>query len=286
MKKKTGCVFYVCCDREKVAIKNIKKLKKCYDYKNYFIIIILQNNNINFKKKIKSIDKNIKIIKKNYDNNFTVHSKVNNNIYTGFLESFKLDVDFAICMEDDLEPGYDLLEFHRCLHNKYKNNIDFGAINSFSKEYKNKKNFYSFNEYFYGVGKGWSINRNTWWKIKEKINLCLNKNYKRFFDIHLELLLRKNFFVIMPYRARILEIPSDGLNIKKKYFISKEYKKELKSYVGNKKFKIKNYYINSEQEFNLRNDCLKINKVNYFYSLILFLLRKIYFKINHLAKSF
>lgn len=286
MKKKVGCVFYICSNREKIAIRNIKKLKKCYNYESYFKIVILQNNNLNFEKKIKSIDKNIKIIKKKYNTNYTVYSKVNNNVYSGFLESFKLGVDFAICLEDDLEPGYDILKFHKDLHQKYIHNIDFGAVNSFSKEYKNKKNFYSFNRYFYGVGKGWSINLRIWKKLKKKISICLEKNSKRFFDVHLEFFIRKNFFVIMPYRARILEIPSEGLNIKKSYFFSREYKKESKSYVGNEKFKILNYNYNKKQEFSLRHDCLTINSYNYFYSLILYLIRKTYLKLTNTIKFF
>ena len=282
MNKTKNCIFYICSGRKKIAINNLKYLKKCYGYHNFIKIVILQSNSKDYFNRIKKVDSNIKIIKKKYKNNFTIQAKINNNILSGFKNSFKYNINFAICMEEDLKPSYDFLHFHQKLQKKYRNDKHFGAINSFSKEYNSKSSNFSYGKFYYGVGKGWSINRKIWLQVNKEIIKCCYATCKRYFDIQIEYFFRKKFFVIMPYRSRILEIPSNGININKKYFTSKEYIKEKKSYIGNNRFKIQEYIFKKNLKFFYKNDCLEMTRLNYFKSMIIFILRKIYFKVMSL----
>ena len=107
-----GSLFITFFNRNRIFLKNLKILTKCKDYKKFKKIIIYQEPNYDIVKKIKKIDKNIKIITTVYDKNYTTFSKVNNNIYKGFSYCFEEHKsDFVIHLEDDLRVGYDFLFF-------------------------------------------------------------------------------------------------------------------------------------------------------------------------------
>jgi hypothetical protein len=259
-------IFITAFGRYEILINTIKKLKNCKNYSEYNKLIIFQKKNIKFDNKtlenIQKIDKEIKIIKTEYTKNYTIFSKVNNNVYLGFKELFnKYKSDYVIHLEDDILPSYDFLVFNEKLIKEYSQDSKFFAINGFSKEYKLNKNFI-FSKFIYGIGKGWSVPKEKWAILKGYFYKILKKKTNVFFDTEFENKIKNNFYVIMPYRSRTLEQPSTGLNSllsDKNNSFNLSWKK---SFLNKKKYKIKKYIFEKNMEFYWREDCKIYNIKN------------------------
>ena len=273
-------ILIVAYNRYKILINNLKHLKKCKNYQNFHKVLVLQDAKKKIINKIKKIDKKIIIIKTSYSSNYTVYSKVNNNIMKGFNFCFdELRSNYVVFIEDDIVPGYDFLFFSDFIIKKYQNIKEFFAFNGFSKQYLGN-NKYSYSKFIYGIGKGWAIPKRNFLIIKDHFIKILNPECKRFFDVHLELFIKKNFFVIMPYRSRTLESVTNGITFKEEFRYSQFYKDWKKSFIGTDYFPIKNYRYVKNLDFFWRKDCLKFNKFNKFMSIYYYFIRKIYFLIH------
>ena len=196
---------------------------------------------------------------------------------TGFNFCFnKLASNYVIFLEDDIIAGYDFLCFCDYILKKYQNIKNFFAFNGFSKEH-HENNKFSYSKFIYGIGKGWAIPRRNFLIIKDHFNKILNPNCKRFFDVHLELFIKKRFFVIMPYRSRTLESPSNGINFRKKFKYSQFYKDWQKSFVGTHYFPIKKYNYVKNFDYFWSKNCFSFSRINKFKSIFLYIIKKIYF---------
>jgi hypothetical protein len=273
-----GSLFITFFNRNSVFLKNLKILTKCKDYKKFKLLVIYQEPNYNTIKKIKKIDKNIKIISTDYDKNYTTFSKVNNNIYKGFCYCFeKYKSDFVIHLEDDLRVGYDFLFFINKIISRHNKDKKFFAVNGFSKEYKLKNYSFNYSKFIYGIGKGWAIPKSNWPITKNKFKDIINKKARRFFDVHLEKFIKFNFYVIMPYRSRILEEISNGLTLKKSFKYTTFFKHWSNSFIGNIKLENEKYKYIKDMKYNWRYDCLHYTLLNKVISFFLYYFTKIFY---------
>lgn len=262
MSNKNKSIFITSYKREKILLILLKKLKKNLNYSQFNKLIILQNGSKKFIKLIKKIDHNIRVIQTNYSNEYSKFSKVNNNVFLGFKKCFEdYNSDFVIHLEDDCLPSYDFLNFFNEIYLRHKTDKKFYAINSFSKEFKFKKIF-SYSKFIYGIGKGWGIPKTNWIFTRENLKNILNSNIKKYFDSHLEWEIKRKYYVIMPYRSRVLEIPTNGLNFKIADKNKKFYKEWSKSFLKSNKYLIKKYKYEPLLEYYWRKDCLKYNFFN------------------------
>jgi hypothetical protein len=281
-----GSLFITFFNRNSIFLKNLKILTKCKDYKKFNKLIIYQNPDYNIVKKIKKIDKNIKIISTVYDKNYTIFSKVNNNIYKGFCYCFeKYKSDFVIHLEDDLKVGYDFLFFINKIISKHNNDKMFYAVNGFSKEYKLKTYSFNYSKFIYGIGKGWAIPKANWSITKIKLKEVIKKRSKRFFDVHLEKFIKFNFYVIMPYRSRILEEVSNGLTLKESFNETKFFKHWSNSFIRNINVENEEYKYIKDMKYNWRYDCLHYNLINKVISFILYYFTKIFYYSIYIKKT-
>jgi hypothetical protein len=279
-------VFITAFNREKIFFKTLAKLKCCKNYSQYNVVIIYQDVNETVLKKIKKIDSKIKIIKTEYKNNISGLQKCNLNSYLGFKKCFEeYKSDYVIYLEDDVLPSYDFLEYHDYIISHYQNDKKFFSANSFSKEYyyNNSKNFY-YSKFIYGIGKGFSISRNKWKFLKKMYKRLFFEKREIFYDCYFEQEIKKRYFVIMPYRSRTFEQPSNGLNSKlhdKKNIFYKSWKK---SFLNKKKFEIKNYIFSINMKYTWRDDCLKYTAFNFYKSYLKLLYGRIMHYINNTTK--
>ena len=273
-------ILIVAYNRSKILLNNLKNLKRCKNYYAFKKVLVLQDAKKEIINKINKIDKKIIIIKTSYTSNYSIYSKVNNNTMKGFNFCFnKLASNYVVFLEDDIIVGYDFLCFCDYIIKKYQKIKNFFAFNGFSKEHQ-ANNKFSYSKFIYGIGKGWAIPKRSFLMIKDHFNKILNPDCKRFFDVELELFIKKKFFVIMPYRSRTLESSSNGINFKKEFRYSQFYKDWQKSFVGTYFFPIKQYNYVKNFDYFWRNDCLSFNKLNKLKSIYFYDVKKIYFFIK------
>ena len=257
-------VFITAFNREKIFFKTLIKLKNCKNYNQYNKVIIYQNLQERVLKKIKKIDKKINVIKTEYSNNISGLQKCNINAYVGFKKCFdEYKSDYVIFLEDDVLPSYDFLEYHDHIISQFRNNKKFFAANSFSKNYKKQLNF-TYSKFIYGIGKGWSIPKEKWGTLKKIFEQLLLEKKEEFFDWRIEQEIKNKFFVVMPYRSRTFEQPSNGLNSKLTNQNSIFNKSWKKSFLKKKMFQIKNYTFMFNMEYDWREDCLHYTAFNIF----------------------
>jgi hypothetical protein len=281
-----GSLFITFFNRNRIFLKNLKILTKCKDYKKFKKLIIYQEPNYNIVKKIKKIDKNIKIISTVYDKNYTIFSKVNNNIYKGFCYCFeKYKSDFVIHLEDDLRVGYDFLFFINKIISTHNNDKKFFAVNGFSKEYKLKNHSFNYSKFIYGIGKGWAIPKANWSITKIKLKDVIKKSSKRFFDVHLEKFIKFNFYVIMPYRSRVLEEISNGLTLKESFRETTFFRHWSNSLMRNINVENGEYKYIKDMKYNWRYDCLHYNLMNKVISFFLYYFTKIFYYSIYIKKN-
>jgi hypothetical protein len=270
-------ILIVAYNRSKILLSNLQNLKKCKNYYTFKKVLVLQDGKKEIINKIKKIDKKIIIIKTAYTSDYSIYSKVNNNIISGFNFCFnKLSSNYVVFLEDDMVAGYDFLHFCDYIIKKYQNVKNFFAFNGFSKEHCGNNKF-SYSKFIFGIGKGWAIPRRNFLIIKDHFNKILNPDCKRFFDVHLEFFIKKKFFVIMPYRSRTLESPSNGITFKKKFRYTQFYKDWQKSFVGTDYFPTKKYNYVKNFDYFWSKYCLRFSKINKFKSIYFYIIRKIYF---------
>jgi hypothetical protein len=137
----------------------------------------------------------------------------------------------------------------------------------------------------YGIGKGWAIPKNNWLVTKIKLKEVIKKNAKRFFDVHLEKLIKFNFYVIMPYRSRILEEVSNGLTLKESFKNTRFYKHWSNSFIDNLNIKNKKYKYIKNMKYNWRYDCLNYNLINKVISFLLYYFTKILYYSIYIKRT-
>ena len=205
-------IFITAYNREKIFFNTLKKLTKCKNYDQFKKLIIYQEVKKDVINKIKKIDPKIEVIKTEYPESYTPFQKLNLNSFLGFKRCFDVYKSrYVIFIEDDILPAYDFLEYHNHSNLLYHNDKQYFAANSFSKENKKNLNF-SYSKFIYGIGKGWSVPVERWKLLKKMYQeLCASKK-EIYYDCYFEPHIKKNYFVIMPYRSRSYEQPSNGLN--------------------------------------------------------------------------
>jgi hypothetical protein len=273
-------VFITAFNREKIFFKTLTKLTDCKNYNQYKKVIIYQDINEAVLKRIKKIDPKINVIKTKYSNNISGLQKCNFNSYTGFKKSFEeYKSDYVIYLEDDVLPSYDFLEYHDYIISHHQNDKKFFSANSFSKDYNINQDFY-YSKFIFGIGKGFSIAKNKWQVLKKMYEKLFSEKKEVFYDCYFEEEIKKKYFVIMPYRSRTLEQPSNGLNNKLTAKNSIFYKSWKKSFLNKKRFEIKNYTFAYNMEYSWRQDCLHYSTFNIFKTKISCIRDNIYKFIN------
>ena len=259
-------IFILGYKREKIFFSTLKKLKKCEYYNEFKKLVVFQDISKKTIEKIKKIDHEIEVIKTKYKQNISAKYKISNNSYLGFKRCFeKYKSEYVIFLEDDILPSYDFLKFHNDINMKYRDDKKFFAVNSFSKEYK-KKNYIDVNciysKFIYGIGKGWSTPIQRWPFLKKKYKELLYLKSDKDFDAYLEQDIKRKYYVIMPYKSRVIEQPSDGLHFKISNTKTKFYMHWKKSFLDKKKYQIKKYNFIQNMKYDWRKDCLKYNIIN------------------------
>lgn len=259
-------IFIVGYKREKIFFLTLKKLKRCKYYNEFKKLVVFQDISKKTIENIKKIDHEIEIVKTKYKQNVSAKYKINNNSYLGFKKCFEnYKSEYVIFLEDDILPSYDFLQFHNDIIMKYRDDRKFFAVNSFSKEYKNKRNIdinFTYSKFIYGIGKGWSVPKEKWRTLKKMYKRLFLEKKEIFFDCHFEQEIKEKFFVVMPYRSRTLEQPSNGLNSKLTDQNSIFYKSWKKSFLDKKEYEIKKYNFMLNMKYTWRQDCLKYNIIN------------------------
>jgi hypothetical protein len=244
-------------NRPKILEKCLKQLRKCQLIDEYKIVIVQQDYNSVFKKIINKFKfKNLHIIKTSYPKKWNPYKKMTMNGLRGFNYCFeKLNSDISFYLEDDIIVANDFLIFSEYILNKYKDDVNFFAVNGFSKEPFNIKKINLYSKFVFGIGKGWAINKKKWKTIKKFWNNKFINSSHPEYDYPIEnFVKRNNYYVVMPFCSRTYELRSQGVSVKKsdnKYFTNLK-----KSFV-----KIKNNNFNFRYSFFLkytwRQDCKK-----------------------------
>lgn len=265
-------VFITAYNREKIFFNTLKKLKSCENYKEFKKLIIFQEISKNTLQKIKKVDTKIKVIKTKYKEDASSLYKICYNTYIGFKTCFeKYKSEYVICLEEDILPAYDFLKFHNEIVFKYRGDNKFFAVNSFSRDYdKNLKKKYnidmnfSYSKFIYGVGKGWTISKEKWPILKKMFKELISFNPNLAFDAYFEPEIKTNYYVIMPYRSRCYEQPSNGLTSRYVDRYNKKWIDSKKSFLNKNNYKIKNYTFLPTMKYSWREDCLNYTTFNIF----------------------
>lgn len=276
-------LFITAYKREKIFFSSLKKLKLCQNYNEFKKLVIFQDINKNTLNKIKKFDSKIEVINTQYSLDTAIYDKICCNLYQGFKRCFEYyKSEYVICLEDDILPAYDFLKFHNDIILRYRSNKKFFSVNSFSKEYSiNFKkdsitnNNFIYSKFIFGIGKGWSISKEKWPILKKMINeiLILKSNVP--YDAYFEPEIKSKYFVIMPFRSRCIEQPSNGVHTKLEDKDSKFWINWKKSFLNKNKYKIKNYIFTHNMKYTWRKDCLNYTLFNIIKIRLRYFLRKI-----------
>jgi hypothetical protein len=279
-------IFIVAYNREKIFFNTLRKLKKCKNYDQFKKLVIYQEVTKTIISKIRNIDPKIEVVKTKYPEKFTSFQKLNLNSYHGFKRCFDVyKSSYVIFIEDDILPSYDFLEYHNHSNLLYHNNKKYFATNSFSRE--NKKNLdFSYSKFIWGIAKGWSVPKERWKFLKKMYQeLCSSKEeiyYDCFFEPHI----KKEYFVVMPYKSRSYEQPSNGLNTRIKDINSSHSINWKKSFLNKNQYKIEDYNFLHNMKYSWRKDCHNYTKFNILINSLKFLTIKsyIFIKLKDLIK--
>lgn len=238
-------------DKTEKVVSNLKKVHRVEECE---LVVVRQDGNEEVKEIIDSIDwiTTHHIVTK-YDNDKTVKYKINQNMRLGISKSFEeFFADYILIIEDDLLLGFDIIDFCDVVHSKYYNKRKFRAINAFSGEEYNEKLKFSYGKFRYGVGKGWSINKKLWKRLKKKWKSNINQH----FDHLIEPWIRTGY-VIMPYCSRSYDIGwGVGYHTPESEH-DEYYTKMKKSWVKDEDFSIKDYDFSNNLEYHWREDCYR-----------------------------
>jgi len=273
-------IFIVAYNREKIFFNTLKKLKKCKNYDQFKKLVIYQDVTKTIIEKIRKIDPKIEVVKTKYPKKFTSFQKLNLNSYLGFKRCFDVyKSNYVIFIEDDILPSYDFLEYHNHSNLLYHNNKNYFATNSFSRE--NKKNLdFSYSKFIWGIAKGWSVPKERWKFLKKMYQELCSSKEEIYYDCYFEPHIKKKYFVVMPYRSRSYEQPSNGLNVRFEDKDSNLWINWKKSFLNKNKYKIKNYTFSSDMTYSWREDCHKYSTFNIFINNLKFLTVKSYIFIK------
>ncbi len=273
-------IFIVAYNREKIFFNTLRKLKKCKNYDQFKKLVIYQDVTKTIIEKIRKIDPKIEVVKTKYPKKFTSFQKLNLNSYLGFKRCFDVyKSNYVIFIEDDILPSYDFLEYHNHSNLLYHNNKNYFATNSFSRE--NKKNLdFSYSKFIWGIAKGWSVPKERWKFLKKMYQELCSSKEEIYYDCYFEPHIKKKYFVVMPYRSRSYEQPSNGLNVRFEDKDSNLWINWKKSFLNKNKYKIKNYTFSSDMTYSWREDCHKYSTFNIFINNLKFLTVKSYIFIK------
>lgn len=279
-------IFITAYNREKIFFNTLKKLKNCKNYNQFKKLIIYQEVKKTVIDKIKKIDPKIEVIRTEYPKNYTSFQKVNLNSFLGFKKCFDVyKSKYVIFIEDDILPSYDFLEYHNHCNLLYHNDKQYFATNSFSRE--NKKNLdFSYSKFIYGIGKGWSVPRERWKLLKKMYQELCSSKKEIYFDCYFEPHIKKKYFVVMPYKSRSYEQPSNGLNTRIKDINSSHSINWKKSFLNKNQYNIEDYTFLDNMKYSWRKDCHSYTKFNIFINNLKFLTIKsyIFIKLKDLIK--
>jgi hypothetical protein len=267
-------------NRPKILYKSLKYILRAKIIGNCNIVIVQQNINSEFKKIFNKINhKNFYLIKTSYSNYFDPHKKMILNGRTGLEFCFeKLNSDMCFYLEDDIAISYDFISFCSFILNKYKNDKNFFAVNSFSKEKFNYSKVNLYSKFIYGIGKGWGVNKNRWPIIKKMwSNKFIHSHSAPLFESPIEeYVKKKRLFVVMPINSRSFEIPSNGVNINLKN--DANYFKDFKSSFVRRKYDNLNYSYTFFSNYKWRKDCIRYKGklIHFFSDLIYNVFKNIY----------
>tara|TARA_Y100000768_G_C23929421_1_gene659268 strand:- start:300 stop:1217 length:918 start_codon:yes stop_codon:yes gene_type:complete len=279
-------IFITAYNREKIFFNTLKKLKKCKNYDQFKKLVVYQDVNKGVIKKIEKIDPNIDVVQTKYPKKFSSFQKLNHNSYLGFKKCFdEYKSSYVIFIEDDILPSYDFLEYHNHMNLIYHKNREFFGANSFSKENRKKLDF-SYSKFIYGIAKGWSVPKERWNFLKEMYKELIKTRNDIYYDCFFEPHIKKKYFVVMPYRSRSYEQPSNGLNSK----IVDKYGDHMinwkKSFLDKSRYKLKNYTFMKNMTYTWRKDCHSYTKFNILVNNLKYLTVKsyIFIKLKDLIK--
>ena len=253
-------IFITSYNRREMLIKLLTNLRKIETFEKVNLLLVLQDYDIKFINKIKSQFKNIIILKTKRLSNSNAINNTNRNVYFGFKYSFeRLNAKVAIHLEDDLMISKDFINFFSYTFNTHSSEKRFFAINAFSRENKQYSYQNTYSKYYYGIGKGWGIGLKSWLMFRKQLHKSIIFRENIYFDSIIENIIKNNYFVIMPYFARSLEMPSIGDNVPVSFFSSVEYKEWEKSFNLIKEKIFKQYTYKRFLKNLWRDDCMNYN---------------------------
>jgi hypothetical protein len=129
----------------------------------------------------------------------SVKSLINRNIHTGLQESFSRGADYVVVIEDDIEISPGFIHFVDTLQKDLGSDPSFRAINGFSANNFKSEISTGYGKYRFGVGWGWSINRNIWKKLSEFWTGKENAHWDGLIEPYI-----RTGFVVMPNHSLIV----------------------------------------------------------------------------------
>lgn len=243
--------------RERIFYRTLKNILNIVEKQGYHIVVIHQDGNKKSKQKLSKLKNKIKIIFTSYPKKWHPFKKNALNYISGSKYCFE-NLKSEVChyIEDDLILSKDFFKFSEFILKKYKKDNNFFAFNAFSKQIFNKNQINLYSKFIFGIGKGWSINKNRWIILKKLWNnKFLNTDFPAIDGPVEQYVKRNKMFVIMPICSRVYEIPSNGLNLKIK--THKNYIKSLKDSFVEGNYDIKKYKYSFFCKYTWREDCIK-----------------------------
>lgn len=237
-------------EKTKLTLQALRRLKAI---ENFELLIIRQEGCDEVKHIVNGIDwiKNTHVVT-NFNASDSVKYRINFNMHQGLSIAFdKVHADYVIVIEDDILLGYDFLVFCDEIHQKFFGQSKFRAINAFSAEEFSEKNISKYGLFRFGVGKGWSINKDVWRKLKSIWVEPLDAH----FDCIIEPWIRGGF-VVMPYCSRSYDIGWGNSSHTPVDQHHEYYTRMKNSFVGSKRFPIQNYSLDQNIRFLWRSDCV------------------------------
>lgn len=129
----------------------------------------------------------------------SVKSLINRNIHTGLQEGFGRGADYVVVVEDDIEISPSFIHFVNTLQKDLGSDPSFRAINGFSANNLSSEITAGYGKYRFGVGWGWSINRNVWKKLSEFWSGKENAHWDGLIEPYI-----RTGFVVMPNHSLIV----------------------------------------------------------------------------------
>ncbi|MBX3721882.1 MAG: hypothetical protein KF713_08590 [Turneriella sp.] len=248
-------------EKTKQTLENLRLVDGIDDYE---LIVVRQEGSAEVKLLVEQIDwiKTYHYVTC-YSPEITIKSKINNNMRYGLSIAFdEYKTDFVVVIEDDLLIGYDFLVFCEFIQGKYWHNPMFRAINAFSREPYDADRLAWYGRFHFGVGKGWSINKKVWNKLRK----FWHEGVDEHFDVLIEPWIRKGF-VVMPYCSRSVDIGWGGGSHTPENENDPYYEAMKSSWTNIKPFQIRKYLLRKKMPYSWREDCTSYDFLHFVYQL-------------------